>query len=108
MRWKLKVKAETKEFDERITKRYALFPRALDDDYRVWLEHYYTKQVYHIYNRKGKWRDRETWSESTEQRKLLNSIKDSENVQNRMDSPTYTLAEQATGRALRKRNITYQ
>ena len=106
MRWKLEVKAETKEYSERIITRYALFPKSLDDNYRVWLEHYYIKQVYYIYSRKGEWRDRETWSESTEQRKFLNSIKDSENVQDRMDSPTYTLAKQAAARIL-ERKIAY-
>jgi len=108
MRWKLEVKAETKEYSERIITRYALFPKSLDDNYRVWLERYYVKQKYYIFRRNGEWSDQKTWSESTEKKKFLDSIKDSENVQDRMDSPTYTLAKQAAGRALKKRSGIYQ
>jgi len=108
MRWKLPVKAETKEYSERIVTRFAWFPKSLKDNYRVWLEPYYVKQTYYIWNRRGKWCDSETWSESTEQRRFLNSIKDSENVQDRMDTPKYTLAKQAAARALGKTNNTYQ
>jgi len=108
MRWKLKTKADYKEGTERVIKKYALFPKTLDDDYRVWLESYYVKQRYWIFRRKGEWTDRETWSESTEKKSFLDSIKDSENVQDRMDSLTYSLAKQAAVRALRKRNSTYQ
>jgi hypothetical protein len=108
MRRKLKIKADHKEHEKRVVKRYAWFPKTLDDDYFVWLEHYYIQQTYWIYNRKGRWHDRDTWSESTEKKRFLESIKDSENVQDRMDSPTYSLAKQAARRALRKRNSTYQ
>lgn len=108
MRWKLKIKADHKEGEERIIKRYALFPKTLNDNYRVWLESYYVKQKYWIFRRKGEWSDRETWSESTEKRKFLKSIKNSENyVQDEVD-PSITLAKQAAARALRSRNSTYQ
>lgn len=108
MRWKLSVKADHKEGAERIIKRYALHPKTLDDNYRVWLEYYYVKQRYWIYQRKGEWRDRETWSESTQKRHFLNSIKDSDkNVQDTMDTTAYLKAKQAAGRALRKRDSPY-
>ena len=79
MRRKLKVKATTPEGTKRIVKRYAWFPKTLKDNYQVWLEYYYVEQTYYIFRRKGEWIDRDTWSESTEKRKLLNSIKESEN-----------------------------
>jgi hypothetical protein len=75
MRWKLTVNFDHKDGERKIEKRYALFPRTLDDNYRVWLESYYVEQYYWIYNRKGEWRDRKTWSESTEQRNVLATIK---------------------------------
>jgi hypothetical protein len=109
MRRKLRVKADHNHGDERIVERYAWFPRSLDDNYQVWLERYYVKQRYYIWDRKGRWRDQESWSESTEKRRFLNSIKDSDkNVQNGMDTQKYTRAKQAAGRALRSRNSTYQ
>ena len=77
MKWKLTVKAETAVGTERIVERYALFPVALSDNYRVWLEKYYVKQKYFVFGRKGEWTDRETWSESTEKLRFLKSIKDS-------------------------------
>lgn len=108
MRWKLKTKAECKDGTERVIQRYALFPRTLNDEYRVWLERYYVKQRYWIFKRKGEWTDRETWSESTQKRLFLDSIKDSDtNVQDYMDSTTYVKAKQAARRVLRKRNSTY-
>ena len=109
MRRKLEVKADHKEYSKRIIKRYALFPRTLDDNYQVWLELYYVKQIYYIWNRRGRWTDRETWSESTEKRKFLKSIKDSDkNVQDTMDTQKYAGAKQASARALKARNITYK
>lgn len=78
MRWKLKVKAKANEGEHRVITRFALFPRVLDDNYRVWLERYYVRQIYWIFRRKGEWCDKNTWSESTEKKKFLNSIKYSE------------------------------
>jgi hypothetical protein len=75
MRLKLKVKAETKEYTKRKVVRFALFPRTLKDNYFVWLEKYYVEQTYYIYRRRGRWSDTDTWSESTEQRKMLEVIK---------------------------------
>lgn len=102
MRWKLKTKAEHKDGTVRIITKYAVFPKTLDDDYCVWLESYYVTQKYWIFDRKGRWLDQKTWSEGTEKRKFLNSIKDSENyVQDRMDTSTYTRAKQAAAKALK-------
>lgn len=109
MRRKLKVKADHEAGDERTVKRYAWFPKSLNDDYQVWLETYYVRQRYYIWDRLGRWRDEKTWSESTEKRRLLNSIKDSEKyVQDEMDTQKYTRAIQAAGRALRKTNSIYK
>ena len=108
MRRKLKTKADHKDGTVRIIKRYALFPKALDDNYQVWLERYYVKQKYWIFDRKGRWRDEKTWSESTEKRKFLDSIKDSENyVQDGMDSQKYTNAKRAAAKVLKSRSRTY-
>ena len=108
MRRKLKVKADHKEYSERTIVRYAWVPTKLDDNYQVWLEKYYVNQKYYIFNCKGEWLKKSTWSESTEKRKFLKSIKDSDkNVQNGMDTQKYTRAIQAAGRALRKTNSTY-
>lgn len=105
MRRKLEVKADHDDGAERKVKRYALFPKSLDDDYQVWLETYYVRQRYFIWNRVGRWVNVDTWSESTEKRKFLKSIKDSDkNVQDKMDTQKYTRAIQAAGRALRKTN----
>lgn len=75
MRLKLKVKADTKQYTKRVVTRYALFPRTLKDNYFVWLEKYYVEQTYYIWNRRGRWSDTDSWSESTEQRKMLETIK---------------------------------
>jgi len=108
MRRKLKVKADHKEYSERTIVRYAWFPVTLDDNYQVWLEKYYVKQKYFIFGRRGEWVKQKTWSESTEKRKFLNSIKDSDkNVQNEMVTQKYARAIQAAGRALKARNSTY-
>ena len=108
MRWKLKTKADHKDGTERIITKYAVFPKALDDNYQVWLERYYVNQRYYIWDRKGRWRDQRTWSESTEKRKFLNSIKDSENyVQDGMDSQKYTNAKRAAAKVLKSRSRTY-
>lgn len=75
MRIKLNVKAEVAEFTKRTVVRYAWRPMTLKDDYGVWLEKYYVEQTYFIWNRKGRWRDTKSWSESTEQRNMLEVIK---------------------------------
>jgi hypothetical protein len=109
MKRKLKVKADHHNGAERIVERYAWFPKSLDDDYQVWLETYYVRQIYYIWDRRGRWCNDKTWSERTEKRRFLNSIKDSEkNVQDGMGTQKYTRAIQAAERTLRKRNSTYQ
>jgi hypothetical protein len=80
MRRKLKVKAETKEHTKRVIKRYAYFPKELKDGYFVWLESYYVEQTYYIWNRRGRWVNTDSWSESTEQRTMLDIIKGDENA----------------------------
>lgn len=75
MRRKLKVKAEHKELEKRTVERYAWFPKTLDDNYRVWLEKYYVRQTYYIWDRRGRWVDTQSWSISTEQSKMLKNIK---------------------------------
>jgi hypothetical protein len=56
MRRKLWVKAEYEQGSERVVERYAWLPKALGDDYQVWLEKYYVKQRYYIWDRVGRWR----------------------------------------------------
>lgn len=108
MRRKLKTKADHKDGTERVITKYAVFPKTLDDDFCVWLERYYIKQKYYIWDRKGRWRDWRTWSESTEKRKFLDSIKDSENyVQDGMVSQKYTNAKRAAAKVLKQRTRTY-
>jgi hypothetical protein len=47
---------------ERIIKRFALLPKLLDDDYKVFLEFYYVKQEWNCYATKQScWVDKETW-----------------------------------------------
>lgn len=80
MRFKLKIKANTKEYSKRVVTRYALFPRTLKDNYFVWLEKYYVEQTYYIWNRRGRWVNTNSWGESTEQRKMLEVIKGEEDA----------------------------
>ena len=73
MRWKLDMPSDG---DKRVIERFALFPRTLDDKYRVWLEKYYVKQKYHVYHTmSNSWETIETWSQSTQNKKTLDKIR---------------------------------
>lgn len=52
MRWK--AKPEPQDDDVRIIQVFAFFPVRLDDDTKVWLESYWTREKY-AYDREGGW-----------------------------------------------------
>lgn len=76
MRFKLDPVPQPEKFARRTEKRFALFPKTLKDEYFVWLETYYSEETYYRFdNRQGRWVETNNWSNSTEQRKILNFVK---------------------------------
>lgn len=73
MRWKTNIPDDGAT---RVITRFALFPKTLDDKYRVWLEKYYTKQVYRVFSTTSNtWDIIETWSQPTQNKKTLNKLR---------------------------------
>lgn len=72
MRWKLPL-----PYQRRVVKKFALRPKILGDNYRVWLEKYYVEEQYG--SRTGSnqhvWHVLHTWSHATEKKNLLEKLK---------------------------------
>lgn len=68
MRWKYQI-YNPGEYRE--IKRFAIFPKKLDDGYWVWFEKYYQKQLC----KRDYWSNKETWCKITHQKKLLDKLK---------------------------------